>query len=146
MTTDTTLGVIIGNRDFFPDKLVAEARAEITKLFDTLNIKGIMLTDTESKLGGVETFKESQLCAALFKKHADELHAFRSMYILFHIGINYCTPKFFRTSYPFCSPHPFYSNHQDKPVLTRAHLSWPALMFRQHLSHRQSLAAILLHR
>lgn len=73
MTTDTTLGVIIGNRDFFPDKLVAEARAEITKLFDTLNIKGILLTDTESKLGGVETFKESQLCAALFKKHADEI-------------------------------------------------------------------------
>jgi len=25
---NTTLGVIIGNRDFFPDKLVGEARAE----------------------------------------------------------------------------------------------------------------------
>jgi len=30
----TTLGVIIGNRDFFPDKLVAEARTEIINLFD----------------------------------------------------------------------------------------------------------------
>ena len=68
-----TLGVIIGNRDFFPDKLVGEARTEIAKLFAQLNINGIMLSDEQSKLGGVETFKEAQICAALFKKHAHEI-------------------------------------------------------------------------
>ncbi len=68
-----TLGVIIGNRDFFPDKLVAEARTEILDLFKQLNITPIVLSDADSKLGGVETFAEAQKCAALFKKHADEI-------------------------------------------------------------------------
>jgi L-fucose isomerase-like protein len=69
----STLGVIIGNRDFFPDKLVAEARTEILDLFKQLNITPVMLSDADSKLGGVETFAEAQKCAALFKKHADEI-------------------------------------------------------------------------
>lgn len=70
---NSTLGVIIGNRDFFPDKLVAEARTEILDLFKQLNITPVMLSDVDSKLGGVETFAEAQKCAALFKKHADEI-------------------------------------------------------------------------
>jgi L-fucose isomerase-like protein len=69
----TTLGVIIGNRDFFPDKLVAEARTEIVALFEKLNITPILLTDADTKLGGVETFKEAQRCAELFKKHAADI-------------------------------------------------------------------------
>lgn len=70
---NSTIGVIIGNRDFFPDKLVSEARTEIIEVFKKLNITPVLLTDTESKLGGVETFKEAQQCAALFKKHAAEI-------------------------------------------------------------------------
>lgn len=70
---NNTIGVIIGNRDFFPDKLVAEARTEILDLFKELHITPIMLSDADSKLGGVETFAEAQKCAALFKKHADEI-------------------------------------------------------------------------
>jgi L-fucose isomerase-like protein len=72
-TAKTTLGVIIGNRDFFPDKLVAEARTEIVALFEKLNITPILLTDADTKLGGVETFKEAQHCAELFKKHAADI-------------------------------------------------------------------------
>jgi L-fucose isomerase-like protein len=73
MSAKATLGVIIGNRDFFPDKLIGEARTEITALFEKLNINGIMLNDEQSKLGGVETFKQAQTCAELFKKHANEI-------------------------------------------------------------------------
>lgn len=69
----STLGVIIGNRDFFPDKLVAEARTEIIELFKKLNITAVMLSDADSKLGGVETFAEAQKCANLFKQHADAI-------------------------------------------------------------------------
>ena len=68
---NSTLGIIIGNRDFFPDKLVAEARTEILDLFKHLNITPVLLSDADSKLGGVETFAEAQKCAALFRKHAD---------------------------------------------------------------------------
>jgi L-fucose isomerase-like protein len=69
----STLGVIIGNRDFFPDKLVAEARAEIIDVFKKLDITPVLLSDADSKLGGVETFAEAQRCAALFKQHADKI-------------------------------------------------------------------------
>src|SRR4249920_1669913 len=67
------IAVIIGNRDFFPDKLVATARTEIIELFQKLDITPIMLNEADSKLGGVEVFAEAQKCAALFKKHTDEI-------------------------------------------------------------------------
>ncbi|KAA5540878.1 L-fucose/L-arabinose isomerase family protein [Adhaeribacter rhizoryzae] len=68
-----SLGVIIGNRDFFPDRLVAEARVEIIETLQKLNIRPILLDALDSKLGGVETFHEAQKCARLFKQHADEI-------------------------------------------------------------------------
>ena len=43
-TAPTTLGVIIGNRDFFPDVLVGEARKDLTKLFDSIGVRAVMLT------------------------------------------------------------------------------------------------------
>ncbi len=73
MEKQTTLGVIIGNRDFFPDRLVADARTEILSELEKLNIKGILLEDWQSKLGGVETFHDARICAELFKKHQDEI-------------------------------------------------------------------------
>ncbi|HEY4148228.1 MAG TPA: L-fucose/L-arabinose isomerase family protein [Chitinophagaceae bacterium] len=68
--TKACLGVIIGNRDFFPDKLVAEARKEVIDLFKKLGITPVLLNDADTKLGGVETFAEAQKCAALFREHA----------------------------------------------------------------------------
>src|SRR5580765_1393360 len=68
-----TLGVLYGNRDFFPDLLVTEARADIAKLFEKLGIKAIQLAETDSKLGGVETHNDARKCAELFRKHADEI-------------------------------------------------------------------------
>ena len=68
-----SIGVIIGNRDFFPDKLVGECRADLLQVFEVAGIKPIMLQEEETKLGGVETFQEAQKCASLFKRHADEI-------------------------------------------------------------------------
>jgi L-fucose isomerase-like protein len=78
-----TLGVIIGNRDFFPDKLVAEARADLVALFSDLGIKAVMLTPEDSKLGGVETHTEARRCAELFRRHRDEI-----------AGVLVCLPNF----------------------------------------------------
>jgi len=72
-TPPTTLGVIYGNRDFFPDVLVSEARADIAKLFAQAGIKAIQLNEQESKLGGVETHADARKCADLFKKHREEI-------------------------------------------------------------------------
>jgi L-fucose isomerase-like protein len=68
-----TIGVIIGNRDFFPDKLVGECRADLLTAFKKAGITPVMLGEADTKLGGVETFSDAQKCAALFRKHADEI-------------------------------------------------------------------------
>ncbi|MET0166222.1 MAG: L-fucose/L-arabinose isomerase family protein [Vicinamibacterales bacterium] len=68
-----TLAVIIGNRDFFPDQLVAEARRDLAALFDSLDIEAIMLEEHETKLGAVETWQHAQACAELFRKHRDRI-------------------------------------------------------------------------
>lgn len=67
----STLGIIFGNRDFFPDHLVSEARAEILQLLQQYGITAITLSTEESKLGGVETHGEARQCADLFKRHRD---------------------------------------------------------------------------
>jgi L-fucose isomerase-like protein len=71
--TIPTLGVIYGNRNFFPDVLITEARADIAKLFEKLDIKAVQLSETDTKLGGVETHADARKCAELFRRHADEI-------------------------------------------------------------------------
>jgi len=67
------LGVIYGNRDFFPDQLVAEARKDIAQVFEKAGIRAVQLGVKDSKLGGVETHADARKCAELFLKHADEI-------------------------------------------------------------------------
>jgi len=67
------LGVLYGNRDFFPDQLVTEARADMAKVFAKFGIKAIQLNEQDSKLGGVETHNDARKCAELFRQHAGEI-------------------------------------------------------------------------
>jgi len=69
----TTLGVIIGNRDFFPDHLVTEARDDIQALSAKLGIEPVMLSEQDSKLGGVETYCDARKCAVLFRQKQDAI-------------------------------------------------------------------------
>ena len=71
--TNRSLGVIYGNRDFFPDVLVSEARADIARLFSKLGVSALQLSESDSKLGGVETYAEARKCADLFKKHREQI-------------------------------------------------------------------------
>jgi L-fucose isomerase-like protein len=71
--TTATIGVIIGNREFFPDQLVAEAREDILKLFGECGIRPIAMSPDDTKLGGVETHLDARKCAQLFKDHRDEI-------------------------------------------------------------------------
>ena len=77
------IGVIIGNRDFFPDQLVSEARGDLTKLFAQLGVESVMLDPADTKLGGVETHAEARKCAELFRKNRDRIS-----------GILVCLPNF----------------------------------------------------
>jgi L-fucose isomerase-like protein len=69
----TTLGVIIGNRDFFPDQLVGEAREDVLKLLGERGIRPVMVSPEETKLGGIETHADARRCADLFKRHRDDI-------------------------------------------------------------------------
>jgi len=70
---NTTLGVIFGNRDFFPDHLVSEARKDIVALFKEFNIDGVMLEEQDTKLGSVETYVHAKACADLFKANSERI-------------------------------------------------------------------------
>lgn len=72
-TTKPTLGVIVGNRDFFPDQLVTEARSDLDALFRARAIEPVWLSPAESKLGGVETHADAERCAALFRQHREKI-------------------------------------------------------------------------
>jgi len=68
-----TLGVIIGNRDFFPDRLVTEARKDILSLFAELGLEPVLLAESDTKLGSVETWNDARRCAELFRAHRDRI-------------------------------------------------------------------------
>lgn len=67
------LGVIVGNRGFFPDHLCEIGRQTILDLFEAEGITPVTLTPEDTKFGSVETLEEAKKCASLFKKHAEEI-------------------------------------------------------------------------
>jgi L-fucose isomerase-like protein len=71
--TKTTLGVILGNRDFFPDSLIAAGRAELLAVLDELGIEAILLDSAQTVAGSVETWEDAKKCAALFDAHRKEI-------------------------------------------------------------------------
>jgi len=69
----TTLGVIVGNRDFFPDVLISEARRDLTRLFAELEIEPVWLSPEDSKLGAVETWSDARKCGDLLRRERERL-------------------------------------------------------------------------
>lgn len=67
------LGVVFGNREFFPDHLVTEARKDIHAIFRKMDIESVMLEEDAAKLGSVVTYEHAKVCAELFKTHADKI-------------------------------------------------------------------------
>jgi len=68
-----TMGVIIGNRGFFPDQLAKSGREEMIGALAKAGMDCIVLGPEDSKHGAVETHEEAKRCAALFKKNADKI-------------------------------------------------------------------------
>src|SRR6266403_5787770 len=68
-----TMGIIVGNRGFFPGHLAKTGREEMIRALETAGIDVVALTPGESKYGAVETREESRRCAELFKKNADRI-------------------------------------------------------------------------
>jgi L-fucose isomerase-like protein len=63
-----TLGLIVGNRDIFPDHLITGGRADMLELFRNLDIAPVTLGENEGIQGAVETYAHAKQCAELFRK------------------------------------------------------------------------------
>jgi len=68
-----TLGVIVGNRGFFPDHLCSSGRETIIKVLEEEGIKAIALSLDDTSFGSVESLADAQKCADLFKQNRDEI-------------------------------------------------------------------------
>lgn len=64
-----TLGIIIGNRGFFPDHLCDSGRKEILQTLEKLGIGAVLLPASATKFGAVESLGDAQQCAALFNEN-----------------------------------------------------------------------------
>ncbi len=62
-------GVIVGNRDVFPDHLAKEGRLEIINVMEGLGYEYVVLNEDDTKFGVVETYSEAKKCAELFKRN-----------------------------------------------------------------------------
>jgi L-fucose isomerase-like protein len=68
-----TMGVIVGNRGFFPDQLAKSGREEMMGALAQAGMDYVVLGPEESKHGAVETHEEAKRCAALFQKNRERL-------------------------------------------------------------------------
>jgi L-fucose isomerase-like protein len=68
-----TLGVIVGNRGFFPDHLCELGRKEILKTLEKLNISPVILPVAATKFGSVESLADAEKCAELFRQNAGKI-------------------------------------------------------------------------
>ena len=73
MGRQMTMGVVVGNRGFFPSHLATSGRLEIVAALEAAGIKPIVLSPEETAHGAVETYEDAKRCAELFKKHANEI-------------------------------------------------------------------------
>ncbi len=67
------LGLIVGNRGFFPGHLAAEGREDMLRVLGAAGVEVVALTPQEARYGAVESFEEAKKCADLFRQHRDTL-------------------------------------------------------------------------
>lgn len=69
----TTLGVIIGNRGFFPTHLCEAGRKSILKVLAEEGFDVVLLDESASPAGSIESLAEARLCADLFRANRDRI-------------------------------------------------------------------------
>ena len=68
-----TLGLIVGNRGFFPSHLCESGRAEMLEVLEGAGFKVIALGPEDTAYGSVESLEEAHKCAELFDVHRGEI-------------------------------------------------------------------------
>jgi L-fucose isomerase-like protein len=73
MNMSITLGIIVGNRGFFPAHLCDTGRKEILATLSKVGIETVILPTTATKFGAVESMSDAQKCADLFRENAGKI-------------------------------------------------------------------------
>ena len=73
LNAQPTLGVIVGNRGFFPSHLADSGRKLVLDILAKEGINAICLTPEDSPYGSVESNTDAHKAADLFKAHRDEI-------------------------------------------------------------------------
>ena len=75
MTTNSkmTMGIIVGNRGFFPDHLAKSGREEMIQAVQSAGMDYIVMDPSQSKHGAVETREEAKRCAELFRANSSRI-------------------------------------------------------------------------
>lgn len=67
-----TFALYFGNRGFFPETLIASARKELKDAVEKLGYRTLMLDESATRYGAVETTEEGRRYAAFLKEHRGE--------------------------------------------------------------------------
>jgi len=73
MKKEITLGLIVGNRGFFPSHLCESGRETVLKVLAEEGIKVVALGPQETEYGSVESLSDAHKCADLFRAQRDEI-------------------------------------------------------------------------
>lgn len=73
MKHKVTLGLIVGNRGFFPSHLCQSGRETILQVLQEEGIEVIALGTEDTEYGSVESLSDARKCAELFKAHREEI-------------------------------------------------------------------------
>src|ERR1700741_3978000 len=68
-----TLGMIVGNRGFFPDHLARSGHQEMRSALESAGVNVIALTEGEAEFCAVETRQEAGRGADVFKRHRETI-------------------------------------------------------------------------
>jgi L-fucose isomerase-like protein len=68
-----TLGLIVGNRGFFPGHLAESGRKEMIQVLQQAGIEVVALDADKSGHGAIETYEEAQRCAEVFRAHSEQI-------------------------------------------------------------------------
>jgi len=69
----TTLGVLVGNRGFFPAELCEQGRKIILSVLKEEGLEAVALGPKDTKFGSVESLADARKCAELFKANRDKI-------------------------------------------------------------------------
>lgn len=68
-----TFGLIVGNRNFFPDTLAQVRRESMLKILEKEGYNVICLSPEDTKFGTIDTWEDAKKCAQLLKENSDKI-------------------------------------------------------------------------